>query len=303
MIIIEAQKAHFSGFAAVVGRPNVGKSTLVNSLIGEKIAIMSDRPQTTRNKIMCILNTDNAQIMFLDTPGIHKPQHKLGEYMVRSAESTLHEVDVILFVVDVTEKKGAGDEYIIEQLKKVKTPVILVVNKIDKLAEKGKLFPIISSYTDSFDFAAVLPISALADRDFTSLIGEIVKHLPEGPQYFPEDMITDQPERVIAAEMIREKVLKLTRDEVPHSIAVEIEEMKTRQNDDLYIRAVIYVERESQKGIVIGAKGNLLKLVGKQAREDIENLLGNKVYLDLWVKVKPDWRNRDSMLRQFGYKE
>ncbi len=303
VIIIEAQKTHFSGFAAVVGRPNVGKSTLVNSLIGEKIAIMSDRPQTTRNKIMCILNTDNAQIMFLDTPGIHKPQHKLGEYMVRSAESTLHEVDVILFVVDVTEKKGAGDEYIIEQLKKVKTPVILVVNKIDKLAEKGKLFPIISSYTDSFDFAAVLPISALADRDFTSLIGEIVKHLPEGPQYFPEDMITDQPERVIAAEMIREKVLKLTRDEVPHSIAVEIEEMKTRQNDDLYIRAVIYVERESQKGIVIGAKGNLLKLVGKQAREDIENLLGNKVYLDLWVKVKPDWRNRDSMLRQFGYKE
>ena len=303
VIIIEAQKTHFSGFAAVVGRPNVGKSTLVNSLIGEKIAIMSDRPQTTRNKIMCILNTDNAQIMFLDTPGIHKPQHKLGEYMVRSAESTLHEVDVILFVVDVTEKKGAGDEYIIEQLKKVKTPVILVVNKIDKLAEKGKLFPIISSYTDSFDFTAVLPVSALADRDFTSRIGEIVKHLPEGPQYFPEDMITDQPERVIAAEMIREKVLKLTRDEVPHSIAVEIEEMKTRQNDDLYIRAVIYVERESQKGIVIGAKGNLLKLVGKQAREDIENLLGNKVYLDLWVKVKPDWRNRDSMLRQFGYKE
>lgn len=303
VIIIEAQKAHFSGFAAVVGRPNVGKSTLVNSLIGEKIAIMSDRPQTTRNKIMCILNTDNAQIMFLDTPGIHKPQHKLGEYMVRSAESTLHEVDVILFVVDVNEKKGAGDEYIIEQLKKVKTPVILVVNKIDKLAEKGKLFPIISSYTDSFDFAAVLPISALEDRDFTSLIAEIVKHLPEGPQYFPEDMITDQPERVIAAEMIREKVLKLTRDEVPHSIAVEIEEMKTRANDDLYIRAVIYVERESQKGIVIGAKGNLLKLVGKQAREDIENLLGNKVYLDLWVKVKADWRNRDSMLRQFGYKE
>ena len=301
MIAIETQNKHYSGFVAVVGRPNVGKSTLVNSLIGEKIAIMSDRPQTTRNKIMCILNTDNAQIMFLDTPGIHKPQHKLGEYMVRSAESTLHEVDVILFVVDVNEKKGAGDDYIIEQLKKVKTPVILVANKIDKLAEKGQLFPIISSYTKSFDFTAVVPTSALTDNEFKALLGEIVKHLPEGPQYFPEDMITDQPERVIAAEMIREKVLKLTRDEVPHSIAVEIEEMKTRTNDDLYIRAVIYVERESQKGIVIGAKGSLLKLIGRQAREDIENLLGNKVYLDLWVKVKSDWRNRENVLRQFGY--
>ena len=301
MIAIETQNKHYSGFVAVVGRPNVGKSTLVNSLIGEKIAIMSDRPQTTRNKIMCILNTDNAQIMFLDTPGIHKPQHKLGEYMVRSAESTLHEVDVILFVVDVNEKKGAGDDYIIEQLKQVKTPVILVANKIDKLADKGQLFPIISSYTKSFDFTAVVPTSALTDNEFKALLGEIVKHLPEGPQYFPEDMITDQPERVIAAEMIREKVLKLTRDEVPHSIAVEIEEMKTRTNEDLYIRAVIYVERESQKGIVIGAKGSLLKLIGRQAREDIENLLGNKVYLDLWVKVKADWRNRENVLRQFGY--
>lgn len=301
MIAIETQNKHYSGFVAVVGRPNVGKSTLVNSLIGEKIAIMSDRPQTTRNKIMCILNTDNAQIMFLDTPGIHKPQHKLGEYMVRSAESTLHEVDVILFVVDVNEKKGAGDDYIIEQLKKVKTPVILVANKIDKLIDKGQLFPIISSYTKSFDFTAVVPTSALTDNEFKALLGEIVKHLSEGPQYFPEDMITDQPERVIAAEMIREKVLKLTRDEVPHSIAVEIEEMKTRTNEDLYIRAVIYVERESQKGIVIGAKGSLLKLIGRQAREDIENLLGNKVYLDLWVKVKADWRNRENVLRQFGY--
>ena len=301
MIAIETQETHYSGFVAVVGRPNVGKSTLVNSLIGEKIAIMSDRPQTTRNKIMCILNTDNAQIMFLDTPGIHKPQHKLGEYMVRSAESTLHEVDVILFVVDVNEKKGAGDDYIIEQLKKVKTPVILVANKIDKLADKGQLFPIISSYTKNYDFTAVVPTSALTDTEFKALLDEIIKHLPEGPQYFPEDMITDQPERVIAAEMIREKVLKLTRDEVPHSIAVEIEEMKTRTNEDLYIRAVIYVERESQKGIVIGAKGSLLKLIGRQAREDIENLLGNKVYLDLWVKVKPDWRNRENILRQFGY--
>lgn len=284
-----------------MGRPNVGKSTLTNSLIGEKIAIMSDRPQTTRNKIMCIMNTDNAQIMFLDTPGIHKPQHKLGQYMVRAAESTLHEVDVILFVVDVSEKRGAGEDYILEQLRKVKTPVILVANKIDKLSDKGKLFSIIESYTRDFTFMAVVPVSALQDIEFPGLITEIIKYLPEGPSYFPEDMITDQPERVIAAEMIREKVLRATRDEVPHSIAVEIDEFKVRDNDDVYIRANIFVERESQKGIVIGAKGSLLKKIGEQSRRDIESLLGNKVYLDLWVKVKPDWRNKDKALRQFGY--
>ncbi|MDO5380536.1 MAG: GTPase Era [Acidaminococcaceae bacterium] len=295
------ENKHYSGFAAIVGRPNVGKSTLTNGLIGEKIAIMSDRPQTTRNKIMCIMNTDNAQIMFLDTPGIHKPQHKLGQYMVRAAESTLHEVDVILFVVDVSEKRGAGEDYILEQLRKVKTPVILVANKIDKLADKGKLFSIIESYTKDFTFAAVVPVSALQDTEFPGLVTEITRYLPEGPAYFPEDMITDQPERVIAAEMIREKVLRLTRDEVPHSIAVEIDEFKVRDNDDIYIRANIFVERESQKGIVIGAKGSLLKKIGEQARRDIESLLGNKVFLDLWVKVKPDWRNKDKALKQFGY--
>lgn len=274
---------------------------MTNGLIGEKIAIMSDRPQTTRNKIMCIMNTENAQIMFLDTPGIHKPQHKLGQYMVRAAESTLHEVDVILFVVDVSEKRGAGEDYILEQLRKVKTPVILVANKIDKLADKGKLFSIIESYTKDFTFVAVVPVSALQDVEFPGLVGEIIKHLPEGPAYFPDDMITDQPERVIAAEMIREKVLRATRDEVPHSIAVEVDEFKVRDNDDVYIRANIFVERESQKGIVIGAKGSLLKKIGEQSRRDIESLLGNKVFLDLWVKVKPDWRNKDKALRQFGY--
>ncbi len=275
---------------------------MTNGLIGEKIAIMSDRPQTTRNKIMCIMNTENAQIMFLDTPGIHKPQHKLGQYMVRAAESTLHEVDVILFVVDVSEKRGAGEDYILEQLRKVKTPVILVANKIDKLADKGKLFSIIESYTKDFTFVAVVPVSALQDIEFPGLVGEIIKHLPEGPAYFPDDMITDQPERVIAAEMIREKVLRATRDEVPHSIAVEVDEFKVRDNDDIYIRANIFVERESQKGIVIGAKGSLLKKIGEQSRRDIEALLGNKVFLDLWVKVKPDWRNKDKALRQFGYR-
>jgi GTPase len=286
-----------------VGRPNVGKSTLINNLIGEKIAIMSDRPQTTRNKIMCIMNTDNAQIMFLDTPGIHKPQHKLGEYMVRAAESALNEVDAVLFVVDANEKKGAGDAFIMAKLKNIKAPVILVVNKIDKLSNKEQLFAIIESYRNSCDFKAVLPISALQDKDLAPLVQEILKYLPEGPEYFPEDMITDQPERVIVAELIREKILKLTRDEVPHSIAVEIEEMKTRENDNLYIRATIFVERESQKGIVIGAKGALLKLIGQQARKDIEVLLGNKTYLELWVKVKADWRNRDQLLRQFGYND
>ena len=302
MINIESKK-HYSGFAAIVGRPNVGKSTLTNHLIGEKIAIMSDRPQTTRNKIMCIMNTDNAQIMFLDTPGIHKPHHKLGEYMVRTAENTLKEVDVILFVVDASEKRGAGEEYITELLQKVKTPVILVVNKIDKLQDKDKLFRIIDSYSKTYDFDAIVPVSALEDEEFPGLVAEITKHLPEGPAYFPDDMITDQPERVIAAEMIREKILLLTRDEIPHSIAVEVEEFKERDNDDVYIRATIFVERDSQKGIVIGAKGSLLKKIGQQARADIEGLLGCKVFLDLWVKVKADWRNKDKALKQFGYND
>lgn len=261
---------------------------------------MSDRPQTTRNKIMCIMNTDNAQIMFLDTPGIHKPQHKLGQYMVRAAESTLHEVDVVLFVVDVSEKRAA-EEVIFWSSCAGQNSGDLVANKIDKLADKGKLFGIIESYTKDFTFAAVVPVSALQDTEFPGLVNEITKYLPEGPAYFPDDMITDQPERIIAAEMIREKVLRSTRDEVPHSIAVEIDEFKVRDNDDIYIRANIFVERESQKGIVIGAKGSLLKKIGEQARKDIESLLGNKVFLDLWVKVKPDWRNKDKALKQFGY--
>ena len=296
-------KKHFSGFAAIVGRPNVGKSTLTNSLIGEKIAIMSNRPQTTRNKIMCILNTDDAQIMFLDTPGIHKPHHKLGEYMVKTAENTLTEVDVVLFVVDVTEKRGSGEDYILELLQKIKTPVILVANKIDKLADKSKLFNIINDYTALYNFAAVVPVSALEDKEFPGLLGEITKHLPEGPDYFPDDILTDQPERVIAGEMIREKVLLNTRDEVPHSVAVEVEEFKVRENDDIYIRATIFVERESQKGIIIGAKGSLLKKIGQEARKDIQALLGGKVFLDLWVKVKADWRNKDKALKQFGYQD
>ena len=274
------ENKHFkSGFVAVIGRPNVGKSTLINSLIGQKIAIMSDKPQTTRNKIMCVLTTDNEQVIFLDTPGIHKPLHKLGEYMVKAAEGTLKEVDAILFVVDATEDLGGGERYIMERLQATKKPVILIVNKLD-LIDRQSVLPIIEKYTKAYDFAGVVPISAKEKMNLDSLLAELNKYLPEGPQYYPADTVTDQPERLIAAEMIREKVLHLTRDEIPHAIAVDIEEMKSRANDKVYIRATIYVERESQKGIVIGKRGALLKEIGALARKDIETMLGSKTYLD-----------------------
>ena len=294
------EKQHKSGFIAVIGRPNVGKSTLINSLIGQKIAIMSDKPQTTRNRILCILTRPEAQIVFLDTPGIHKPKHKLGEYMVKAAEGTLKEVDAIFFVVDATEKMGPGEYYILERLQATAKPVILVVNKLD-LIEKEQVLPIISHYTDKYPFVGVVPISAKEETNLDALIEEVEKYLPEGPQYYPEDMVTDQPERLIVAELVREKALQLTRDEVPHAIAVDVDEMKARDNGDTYIRATIYVERDSQKGILIGAKGSMLKEIGKLARVDIEMLLGTRVFLDLWVKVKKDWRDRDSVLRGFGF--
>ena len=292
------ENKHFkSGFVAVIGRPNVGKSTLINSLIGQKIAIMSDKPQTTRNKIMCVLTTDNEQVIFLDTPGIHKPLHKLGEYMVKAAEGTLKEVDAILFVVDATEDLGGGERYIMERLQATKKPVILIVNKLD-LIDRQSVLPIIEKYTKAYDFAGVVPISAKEKMNLDSLLAELNKYLPEGPQYYPADTVTDQPERLIAAEMIREKVLHLTRDEIPHAIAVDIEEMKSRANDKVYIRATIYVERESQKGIVIGKRGALLKEIGALARKDIETMLGSKTYLDLWLKVKKYWRDRSNVLRE-----
>lgn len=289
-----------SGFVAVIGRPNVGKSTLINSLIGQKVVIMSDKPQTTRNRIMCVLTQDDAQILFLDTPGIHKPKHRLGEFMVKAAENTLREVDLILFVVDASEGLGAGEEYILERLTKVDTPVLLVVNKVDKLTRE-ELFPVIQEYAAKREFESVIPISALQNDNLDCLVQEIKKRLPEGPHYFPEDMVTDQPERLVIAELIREKVLHATREEIPHAIAVDIEEIKQRPNEDVYVRAVIYVERDSQKGIVIGARGALLKEIGKLARLDIERLLGSKIFLDLWVKVKKDWRNKEGSLRSFGY--
>ena len=297
---MEQKQKHKSGFIAVIGRPNVGKSTLINTLIGQKIAIMSDKPQTTRNRILCILTQPDAQIVFLDTPGIHKPKHKLGEYMVKAAEGTLKEVDAIFFVVDATEKMGPGEYYILERLQATHKPVILVVNKLD-LIEREQVLLIISHYTSKYSFAGVVPISAKEEMNLDSLLEEVKKYLPEGPQYYPDDMITDQPERLIVAELVREKALQLTRDEIPHAIAVDVDEMTTRPNDDVYIRVTIYVERDSQKGIIIGAKGTMLKKIGALAREDIQNLLGSKVFLDLWVKVKKDWRNRDGVLHNFGF--
>lgn len=294
------EKQHKSGFVAVIGRPNVGKSTLINHLIGQKIAIMSDKPQTTRNRILCVLTQPDAQIVFLDTPGVHKPLHKLGEYMANTVENTLKEVDAILFVVDVTEKFGAGERFIIDHLKATKRPVILLINKIDRVKNED-ILPIIANYAAQYDFAGVVPVSAKNKLNLDHILSEVKKYLPEGPEYYPEDMVTDQPERLIAAEMVREKVLELTRDEVPHAVAVDVDEMATRPKGDVYIRATIYVERNSQKGIVIGGHGSMLREIGQRARHDIEVLLGAKVYLDLWVKVRKDWRNRDAILKSFGF--
>lgn len=300
--MLNNQSEHFkSGFAAVVGRPNVGKSTLINALIGDKIVIVSDKAQTTRNRIICVYTDQEKQIVFMDTPGIHKPKHKLGEFMVTAAVDSLKEVEAVLFLVAANEKRGPGDNFIIEQLQKVKVPVYLCINKIDTLT-KEDLLKVIVSYQDAYPFAGVIPISALEKENLDVLLDELTSKLPEGPQYFPEDMITDQPERLLISDMIREKILLTTRDEVPHSIAVEVEEMKTRDDGTTYIRATIFVERDSQKGIIIGNKGAMLKQLGAQSRLDIQRLLGTKVYLDLWVKVKKDWRNKSGMLSELGYK-
>lgn len=292
---------HHSGFVAIIGRPNVGKSTLMNHVIGQKIAIMSDKPQTTRNKIHGVYTREGLQIVFLDTPGIHKPKSKLGTYMMKVAENTLREVDAICFLVDAAEGIGGGDRFIIEQLGSVKTPVLLVLNKIDQVHPEA-LLPLISTYKDLYPFAEIVPISALAGNNVDTLLTQIARYLPEGPQYYPADQVTDFPEQLICAELVREKILQLTREEIPHSIAVAIEQMKKEENGVVHIGAVIYVERDSQKGIVIGKQGAMLKEVGKQARRDIEMLLGSKIFLELWVKVKKDWRNRDSILKDLGFR-
>lgn len=299
---MQQNKGFKSGFVAIVGRPNAGKSTLMNQVIGQKIAIMSDKPQTTRNKIHGVYTTNDVQIVFLDTPGITKPNSKLGNYMLKAAESAFNEVDAILFLTDVTEPIGGGDRYIIEQLKKVTdTPVFLVLNKIDKIHPEAML-AVIDKYRKLMDFAEVVPVSALQGNNVNTLLEQVSRYLSEGPMYYPADQITDHPEQFVCAELIREKLLQLTREEIPHSIAVEIESMSVQDNGLVNIGAVIYVERDSQKGIIIGKSGALLKEVGRLARQDMERLLGSKIFLELWVKVNKDWRNRDSMLKSLGYR-
>ena len=293
-----------SGFVSIVGRPNVGKSTLMNNVVGEKIAIMSDKPQTTRNTIQAVYTDEEAQVVFLDTPGIHKPKNKLGEFMVKAATEAFKNVDLILFVVDDSKKIGPGDRKIIEDLRSVKTPIILVVNKIDQLDQKDELFDIIKMYDREGIFKEIVPISALKGKNTDTLIKVIQNYLEEGPKYFPDYMITDQPERVLIAELIREKVLHYLNDEIPHGVAVEIEKMKARNDKEIVdVSAVIYCERDSHKGIIIGKNGRKLKGIGKSARQDIELLLGSQINLQLWVKVKENWRNLQNYINNFGYND
>ena len=292
-----------SGFVTVIGRPNVGKSTLLNRIIGEKIAIISDKPQTTRNVIRMILTDEQYQVIFIDTPGIHKPRNKLGEYMVDIAQNSMNQTDVIIMMTDeLTGAPGPGDEYILKQLEKTQTPVILVINKTDTVP-KSNILKVIQEYSTKFDFVAVVPISAQNGDGVNELINEIKKLLPEGPMYFPEDEITDQPERQIVAEYIREKILRMLQDEIPHGTGVEILSFEKREGKELIdIQADIYCERDSHKRIIIGSKGSMLKRIGSEARQDLEGLLGTKINLQLWVKVRENWRDNISVLNTLGYK-
>lgn len=294
------QDSFKSGFAAVVGRPNVGKSTLLNALLGFKVAIVSNKPQTTRNTVQCVLTRPDAQIVFLDTPGLHKPLHRLGEYMVKSTFRALEDIDVVVWLIEMGQW-AIADEHILRELGSVRQPVILAVNKID-MVDPSKHEGFLQEMAGKRDFAAIIPVSAQEGTNLKQLENEIVARLEEGPQYYPDDWVTDQPERFLVAEFIREELLARTEEEIPHSIAVDVDQIEEDEKRDLIrIRATIYVERESQKGIVIGRGGHLLKDVGISAREQIERLFGTKVYLALWVKVKKDWRNKPGALREFGY--
>ncbi len=290
---------HKSGFVALIGRPNVGKSTLMNSLIGQKIAITSKKPQTTRNRIQTVYTSEEGQIVFVDTPGIHKAKNKLGDYMVNIAQRSLKEVDVILWLVEPTDYIGAGEQHILEQLKRVKTPVILVMNKIDTV-KREQLLGYIDAYRKEMDFAEIVPVSALKDDNTETLIQQIMKYLPYGPAFYDEDTITDQPMRQIVAELIREKVLRSIDEEIPHGVAVTIEAMKYSKRI-VDIDATIICERDSHKGIIIGKGGAMLKKIGSMARPEIEDLLEMHVNLQLWVKVKKDWRDCDFLIKNFGY--
>ena len=292
-----------SGFVSIIGRPNVGKSTLLNHVMGQKIAIMSDKAQTTRNKIQGIYTTETEQIVFIDTPGIHKPHNALGDYMVESAYSTLREVDTVLFMVPADEPRGKGDNMIIERLKQAKVPVILVVNKIDKV-HPDRLLAQIDDFRTQMDFKEVIPISALEGNNTDRLLTILKDNLEEGFKYFPDDMITDHPERFLVGEMIREKVLILTREEIPHSIAVTVDSMKRdEETNKVHIMATIYVERKSQKGIILGKGGDMIRKVGKMARRDIELMLGDKVYLETWVKIKSNWLDKKVDIHAMGYRK
>ena len=291
---------HHSGFVAIIGRPNVGKSTFMNRILGEKIAIMSPKAQTTRNKINGIYTTPDAQIVFVDTPGIHKPKNELDTYMDKAALSTLNQVDAILFMVEADEEKGPGDGYIMRQLAEVKKPVYLIINKID-LVKPDDLLPLIESYQHDYAFAQVFPISATMGNNVDELLTALTDALPVGPQYYPEDQLTDHPEYFVVGELIREKILELTRDEVPHAVAVQVERMKDREGGKLPIEAYIIVDRDSHTGIIIGRGGQMLKQIGIRARRDIENLLGDKVNLKLWVRVQKNWRDNNAYLKSLGY--
>lgn len=296
-------KEYKSGFVALIGRPNVGKSTLMNKIIGQKIAITSNKPQTTRNKIQTVYTCDEGQIIFLDTPGIHKAKNKLGEYMVNVAEKTLKEVDVILWLVEPSTFIGAGEQHIAEQLKDINVPVILVINKIDTV-KKEEILVFIDAYRKILDFAEIIPASALRDKNADEIVESIFKYLPQGPQYYDEDTVTDQPMRQIVAEIIREKALHALNEEIPHGIAVTIEKMKERKNGRITdIEATIICEKDSHKGIIIGKQGSMLKKIGSNARYEIEQMLEMKVNLQLWVKVRKEWRDSDLLLKNYGYNE
>ena len=290
-----------SGFVTLIGRPNVGKSTLMNHLIGQKIAITSEKPQTTRNRIQTVYTDERGQIIFLDTPGIHKAKNKLGEYMVNVAENTLKEVDVILWLVEPTTFIGAGERHIAEQLSKIKTPVILVINKIDTVKSKEEILTFIAAYKDILNFAEIIPVSALKEMNIEDVKSSIFKYLPAGPQFYDEDTVTDQPMRQIAAELIREKALRMLDDEIPHGIAVVIDQMKERPNGIIDVDATIVCERDSHKGIIIGKGGSMLKRIGTAARMEIENLMDTKVNLKLWVKVRREWRDSDMYMKNYVY--
>lgn len=295
------QKQTKTGFVTIIGRPNVGKSTLMNKLIGQKVAITSNKPQTTRNKIKTVYTDDNGQIIFVDTPGIHKAKNKLGNYMVNVAERTLSEVDVILWLVEPTTYVGAGEQHIVSQLKQTKTPVILVINKIDTV-KKEEILTFIAAYKDLLDFAEIVPVSAKTGNNTDELITAIYKYLPYGPMYYDEDTLTDQPMRQIVAELVREKALHALDEEIPHGIAVTIERMKERPDGSVIdIDATIICERDSHKGIIIGKQGAMLKKIGSNARYEIEKMMEQKVNLKIWVKVRKEWRDNDLLIKNFGY--